>query len=99
MPTDIPAANAALDPAGVPHRLKRLAEENIADELIIEPARKRIKARETEMLNLLQGKEVAVSEVEESETVNHAAKRDIWSKSPGKENFLINMKSSMIDIG
>lgn len=57
MPAKHPATDSTSTPESRSARLKRLADENLADELTIEPARKSIKAREAEMLALLQTKE------------------------------------------
>lgn len=82
-------ADAATYPENRRQRLKRLAEENLADELVIEPARKRIKARDIETLKLLQVKEPGKLKAEEPEKLNHVVEPATQTQASGKENSLM----------
>lgn len=80
-------ANAAPDPETRQQRLKRLFEENVADELVAEPALKRIKARETEMLTLLQAKSSGKPGAVGADKSQDAVKPDAETQPKGNENF------------
>lgn len=97
MSANPPAANSTPAPESRSARLRRLAEENLADELIVEPARKRIKARETEMLALLQTKDPETPKFVEDDKNHHADAPVAVVQGEGKQINLMDTTPRVSD--